>query len=69
MLTATLKVMEDKLPASVFARVHRSYLVNLTQMDEVGEGHIGIKGKSVALSHNLRDALLKRIRKFRMILR
>ncbi len=61
LLTTTLKAMEDKLPANYFVRVHRSYLVNLTQVDEVGEGHIGIKGKTIPLSHLLREALLKRI--------
>ncbi|MEO6282058.1 MAG: LytTR family transcriptional regulator DNA-binding domain-containing protein [Dyadobacter sp.] len=61
LMTTTLKVMEDKLPSNYFVRVHRSYLVNLTQVDEVGEGHIGIKGKTIPLSHNFRDALLKRI--------
>ncbi|QMW04787.1 LytR/AlgR family response regulator transcription factor [Spirosoma foliorum] len=61
LLTTTLKVMEDKLPANFFVRVHRSYLANLTQVDEVGEGHIGIGGKTIPLSHLLREALLKRI--------
>ncbi|KAA9341075.1 LytR/AlgR family response regulator transcription factor [Larkinella humicola] len=61
LLTTTLKVMEDKLPANFFVRVHRSYLVNLTQVDEVGDNHIGIKGKTIPLSHLLREALLKRI--------
>ncbi|GAB4019951.1 LytR/AlgR family response regulator transcription factor [Spirosoma koreense] len=61
LLTTTLKVMEDKLPTNYFVRVHRSYLVNLTQVDEVAEGYIGIKGKTIPLSHNLREALLKRI--------
>ncbi|RRB07648.1 LytR/AlgR family response regulator transcription factor [Larkinella rosea] len=61
LLTTTLKVMEDKLPVNFFVRVHRSYLANLTQVDEVGEGHIGIGGKTIPLSHLLREALLKRI--------
>lgn len=61
LLTTTLKAMEDKLPVAYFVRVHRSYLANLTQVDEVGEGHIGVKGKTIPLSHNLREALLKRI--------
>ncbi|GAB3545518.1 LytR/AlgR family response regulator transcription factor [Spirosoma fluminis] len=61
LLTTTLKVMEDKLPAAYFLRVHRSYLVNLTQVDEVGDGHIGIGSKTIPLSHLLREALLKRI--------
>ncbi|WP_421826836.1 LytR/AlgR family response regulator transcription factor [Larkinella sp.] len=61
LLTTTLKVMEDKLPVNYFVRVHRSYLANLTQVDEVCEGHIGIGGKTIPLSHLLREALLKRI--------
>lgn len=61
LLTTTLKVMEDKLPTRHFLRVHRSYMVNLFQIDEVGDGHIGIAGKTVPLSHLLRDDLLKRI--------
>jgi DNA-binding LytR/AlgR family response regulator len=61
LLTTTLKMMEDKLPVNYFVRVHRSYLVNLAQVDEVGEGHIGIKDKTIPLSHNLREAMLKRI--------
>lgn len=61
LLTTTLKAMEDKLPAAFFVRIHRSYLANLMQVDEVGEGYIGIKGKTIPLSHLLRDALLKRI--------
>ncbi|GAB3790440.1 hypothetical protein GCM10028818_60580 [Spirosoma horti] len=61
LLTTTLKMMEDKLPVNSFVRVHRSYLANLTQVDEVGEGHIGIGGKTIPLSHLLREALLKRI--------
>ena len=61
LLTTTLKVMEDKLPTDHFVRVHRSYLANLTHVEEVGEGSIGIGGKTIPLSILLRDELLKRI--------
>lgn len=61
LLTTTLKVMEDKLPTDHFVRVHRSYLVNLTQVEEVGERSIGIGSKTIPLSILLRDELLKRI--------
>ncbi len=60
-LTIALKAMEDKLPARHFLRVHRSYVVNLLRIDEVGENHIGMAGKTIPLSHLLRDDLLKRI--------
>lgn len=61
LLTTTLKMMEDKLPTRQFLRVHRSYMVNLLRIDEVSENHLGIAGKTIPLSHLLRDDLLKRI--------
>ena len=53
--------MEDKLPARYFIRVHRSFMVNLAQVDEVAENHVIIALKAIPLSHTLRDELLKRI--------
>ena len=61
LLATTLKIMEEKLPTRHFIRVHRSYLVNLVQVDEVGENHVFINGKAVPLSNALREDLLKRI--------
>ena len=61
LLSTTLKIMEDKLPPLDFIRVHRSFLVNLTQVDEVAENHVIINQKSVPLSIQLREDLLKRI--------
>ena len=61
LLSTTLKIMEDKLPARYFIRVHRSFMVNLAQVDEVAENHVIIALKAIPLSHTLRDELLKRI--------
>lgn len=60
-LATTLKIMEEKLPTRSFIRVHRSYLVNLAQIDEVSENHVIINGKAVPLSNALREDLLRRI--------
>jgi DNA-binding LytR/AlgR family response regulator len=60
-LATTLKVMEEKLPAGHFLRVHRSFMINLTQVDEVAESHVIIDRKAIPLSHILRENLLKRI--------
>lgn len=62
LLTTTLKLMEEKLPAGYFLRIHRSFLINLRQVDEVAESHVVINRKNLPLSHLLRDDLLKRIR-------
>jgi DNA-binding LytR/AlgR family response regulator len=61
LLATTLKIMEDKLPPRDFIRVHRSFIVNLMQVDEVAENHVIINQKSVPLSIQLREDLLKRI--------
>jgi DNA-binding LytR/AlgR family response regulator len=61
LLSTTLKIMEEKLPARQFVRVHRSFVVNLSQVDEVSESHVIINQKAVPLSNSLREDLLKRI--------
>jgi DNA-binding LytR/AlgR family response regulator len=61
LLATTLKIMEDKLPPRDFIRVHRSFMVNLMQVDEVAENHVIINQKTVPLSIQLREDLLKRI--------
>lgn len=61
-LTTTLKTMEEKLPTRYFLRIHRSFLINLRQVDEVAENHVVINQKTVPLSHLLRDELLKRLK-------
>ena len=61
MLTITLKVIEDKMPTQHFLRVHRSYIINLSQVDEVAENHVIIGQKAIPLSISLREDLLKRL--------
>ncbi len=61
LLSTTLKIMEEKLPIRHFIRVHRSYMVNLKQIDEVAENHVILEGKAIPLSISMRDELLKRI--------
>ncbi len=61
LLSTTLKIMEEKLPPRLFVRVHRSFVVNIRQVDEVSENHVIINQKAIPLSNSLRDDLLKRI--------
>jgi DNA-binding LytR/AlgR family response regulator len=61
LLATTLKIMEDKLPIHQFARVHRSFLVNVKQIDEVAENHVILNSKAIPLSISMRADLLKRI--------
>ncbi|MBK7871631.1 MAG: response regulator [Saprospiraceae bacterium] len=61
LLAITLKIMEEKLPPQHFIRIHRSYIVNIVQVDEVAESHVVIARKAIPLSKSLREELLKRI--------
>ena len=62
LLVNTLKYMEDKLPAEQFQRIHRSYIVNLNNVDEVAQNHITVENKILPLSKELRKSLLDRLR-------
>jgi DNA-binding LytR/AlgR family response regulator len=62
MLAITLKMIEDKIPMGQFLRVHRSFIVNLAQIDEVAENHVIIGQKAIPLSISMREDLLKRLR-------
>ena len=60
LLATTLKNIDQKLPAAHFMRVHRSFVVNISQIDEVGSTHIVIAKKAIPISKHLRKDLLKR---------
>jgi DNA-binding LytR/AlgR family response regulator len=61
LLGTTLKTLEDKLPVHQFIRVHRSFLVNVKQIDEVAENHVILNTNAIPLSTSMRANLLKRI--------
>lgn len=61
LLATTLKAIEEKLSAQLFVRIHRSYLINLSHVDEVGESHVVIANKSIPLSAGLKEHLLEKI--------
>lgn len=42
----TMKSIEQKLPSSMFVRVHRSYIVNTTAIKQIKDNHIVINTKS-----------------------
>lgn len=61
LLVMTLKDMDEKLPQRHFIRVHRSFIVNLSQIDEVATSHIVIARKAIPVSKSLKEELLKRL--------
>ena len=61
LLTITLKLIEQKLSESLFLRIHRSYLINISQIEEVLESHVMIAQKAIPMGAGLKEKLLQRI--------
>jgi DNA-binding LytR/AlgR family response regulator len=57
----TLKAVEERLPASRFLRVHRSYLVAVDKIDTLDGGALVINGKPLPVADAYRSALNKRM--------
>jgi len=57
----TLKNVGEKLPASKFIRVHRSYIVAIDKIDTIQEGILVINGKAVPVADAYRASLNKRM--------
>ena len=59
LLSTTLKTIEEKMSMKWFMRIHRSYLINITQVDEVTESHVMIAKKAVPLGSGMREQLMQ----------
>lgn len=64
LLVMTLKEINDRLPPEHFLRIHRSFIINLSHVDEVAGTHIVIGKKAVPLSKTLRKELMDRLQTF-----
>lgn len=61
LIVTTLKDMDKKLPEKHFLRIHRSYIINLSRIDEIGGTHVVIFRKAIPMSKGMRTELLKRL--------
>lgn len=61
LLVMTLKDMDEKLPSKHFLRIHRSFIINISKIDEVANSHIVIGKKAIPISKSLKEELLKRL--------
>lgn len=61
----TMKAIESQLPAGIFIRVHRSYIVNKTKIQSIKENtlelNLGNSVKSIPVGKSYRDTLLNEI--------
>lgn len=64
LVVMTLKEINDRLPPEHFLRIHRSFIINLSHVDEVAGTHVVIGKKAIPLSKTLRKELLNRLQTF-----
>lgn len=61
LLSIALRKLEEQMTSTTFMRVHRSYLINLAQIDEVAEGHVAIAGRAIPIGKTYREAFAGRV--------
>ena len=57
----TMKGIEKRLPASIFARVHRSYIINTQRIEALQDLSILISGKSIPIGASYKDSFMDRL--------
>ncbi|WMI65416.1 LytTR family DNA-binding domain-containing protein [Aestuariibaculum sp. YM273] len=58
---STLKKIEEKLPADLFLKVHRSYIINIGEIVDIEDNSVLIKKDVVPVSRSNRPELMNRL--------
>jgi DNA-binding LytR/AlgR family response regulator len=58
---STLKKIEEKLPHSLFIKVHRSYIINIKKIIDIEDNSVLIKRDVIPVSRSRRPELMKRL--------
>jgi len=61
MVHSTMKGMLSRLPSEAFARVHRSFIVRLDQIEDIAHATIVIERKVIPIGASYREALLNHL--------
>jgi len=69
MVYITIKSLEEQLPAEVFIKVHKSFIVNINKVDSIEGNILNIGSEKITISQNLREKVIKEIVKDKMIKR
>lgn len=59
---STLKNFENKLPASNFVRIHKSYIVSLSKVKSIQSGRIIIGEKSIPIGDKFKDQFYEKLK-------
>jgi DNA-binding LytR/AlgR family response regulator len=69
MVYITIKSLEEQLPADIFIKVHKSFIVNINKVKSIEGNILNIENKQITISQNLREKVINEIVKDKMIRR
>lgn len=69
MVYVTIKSLEMQLPADLFIKVHKSFIVNKAKIKSIEGNTLHIGGEQIMISQNLRERVLNEIVKGKIIKR
>lgn len=61
---STMRAVEEKFPASLFARVHRSFIVNLKRVQTIEDNTIVLDNKHIPIGQTYLREVFQRLNKF-----
>lgn len=65
----TLKQLYESLPRTIFQQVHRSYIVNIDQVNAIDGNQLGVSSYKIPVARNFRDEIYNLILNNRLITR
>jgi DNA-binding LytR/AlgR family response regulator len=69
MVYVTIKSLEEQLPAELFIRVHKSFIVNISKVQRIEGNILDMGNEKIGISQSLREKVLSEIVKDKMIKR
>lgn len=69
MVYVTIKSLEEQLPAGVFIKVHKSFIVNINKVKSIEGNILTIGNQKIPISQNLKEKVFAEIVKDKMIKR
>jgi len=69
MVYVTIKSLEKQLPAGIFIKVHKSFIVNINKIKSIEGNILDIGNEKITISQSLREKVINEIVKDKMIKR
>jgi DNA-binding LytR/AlgR family response regulator len=69
MVYITIKGLEEQLPANLFIKVHKSFIVNMSKIKSIEGNILNVGQEKIPISQNLREKVVNQILQDKMIRR